>query len=469
MEIKNSLRNMALLGLVIPSISYANLGKDLQDYFSGFGAAANVTPGGAYQGQSGGLYTGGGAYVRLPRRDLQLMNIQMPSLAAGCGGIDAFMGGISYVDSRQLLQMFRAIGQNAQGYMFSLALSQISPQIMGKIQELGAWANDHNYNNMNSCRLATLAVDSSVGMVHDALKSTCIRQRTGGEDENYAKSSFFCQDQDRAKNAVKAAKNQGDLKNSAIESDVNVTWHAIQNNPILAKIDSETKYLLMSLTGTVVISVENSKKQVFPSLIDDGLLESLSTGGRVRVYACEGDTSAEGCLKVVEKEITIGGDATFIAQIRKKLHDIETRIGEDTEPSTDEIKVLAEFLDTNTIPIYQILNVQSAYSRGGSIVMSISEYTEIIAMDVLYKFLERGISDVMKSITNNLLPNKLQMELASMAMNARDRIQTKRQDFISKIKTTHEIIARVQMLEKQIYSAASSNLMGNIQWSNGMK
>jgi hypothetical protein len=101
--------------------------------------------------------------------------------------------------------------------------------------------------------------------------------------------------------------------------------------------------------------------------------------------------------------------------------------------------------------------------------MSLSEYTEIIAMDVLYQFLERGISDVLKSIANNLLPASLQRELNAMAMHARDRIQTKRQEFISKIKTTHEIIARVQMLEKQVFSAASSNLLSNLQWTNGMK
>ncbi len=468
MQIKK-LTHIALLGLVMPSIGHGDLGKELHEYFSSFGAVANVTPGGAYKGQSGGLYTGGSLYVRNPRRDLQLLNIQIPSLSAGCGGIDAFMGGIAYVDSTQLLQMFRAIGQNAQGYMFSLALSQISPQIMGKIQELGAWANDHNYNNMNSCRLATLAVDSSIGMAHDALKSTCIRQRTGGEDENYAKASFFCQDPKNANDAVKAAKTRADLKSAAIESDVNVTWHAIQNNPILASTHLETKYLLMSLIGTLVLSAEDSKKQVFPSLMDDGLLEALSVGGKVQVYACEGDTNAEGCLKVVQKEIAIQENSSFIAQIRKKLQDIESKIGEDSEPTPQEIKVLAEFLDTNTIPIYQILNVQSAFSRGGTLIMSISEYTDIIAMDVLCKFLERGISDVMKSISNNLLPHKLQLELASMATKARDHVVAKRQDYIAKIKTTHEIITRVQMLEKQVFSAASSSLTSNIQWSEGGK
>lgn len=469
MRIKHIVKNVALLGLVVPSIGYTSLGEELQSYFSGFGSSTNSTPGGAYQGQSGGLYTGGSLYVRQPRRDLQLVNVQIPSLAAGCGGIDAFMGGVSFVDSQQVVQMFRAIGQNAKGYLFSLSLSQISPQIMGKIQEMGAWANEHNYNNMNSCRLAMLAVDSSVGMAQDALKSTCIRQRTGILDENYAKSSFFCQDEEKAKKAVKEAKGQEALKASAIESDVNVTWHAIQTNPILAKIDAETKYLLMSLTGTVVLTIDPSRKQVFPSLMDEGLLEALNTGGKVKVYACEGDSSAEGCLKVVEKEITIGRDASFTAQIREKLEEIENKIMEDSEPKPEEIKVLAEFLDTHSIPIYQILNVQSAASIGGSNVMSLSEYTEIIAMDVLCKFCEQGISDVLKSVNNNLLPAKLQLELTSMAMAARDRIRVKRQDFIAKVKTTHEIIARVKMLEKQIFSSASQNLLGNIQWANGVK
>jgi hypothetical protein len=117
-----------------------------------------------------------------------------------------------------------------------------------------------------------------------------------------------------------------------------VTWHAIQNNPILASLDNETKYLLMSLTGTVVLSADDSKKQSFPSLIDDGLLEALSSGATVKVYTCDKDTSAEGCLKVVEKEIVIGGDSSFMAQIRRKLQNIEEKIGEDSEPTAQRDK-----------------------------------------------------------------------------------------------------------------------------------
>jgi hypothetical protein len=40
MKIKKALRNITLLGAVIPSMSNADLGKELHEYFSGFGAVS---------------------------------------------------------------------------------------------------------------------------------------------------------------------------------------------------------------------------------------------------------------------------------------------------------------------------------------------------------------------------------------------------------------------------------------------
>lgn len=64
--------------------------KNMADMFNSMGAEANYTEAGAFHGQSGSLYTGGGMSVRFPVSDISLGNIQLPSISAGCGGIDFF-------------------------------------------------------------------------------------------------------------------------------------------------------------------------------------------------------------------------------------------------------------------------------------------------------------------------------------------------------------------------------------------
>jgi conjugative transfer pilus assembly protein TraH len=70
----------------------AGVGKDMENLFSKMGGGANVTSAGSYKTQSGGYYTGGSIYARVPTKSYQLFNFQPPSIKAGCGGIDAHLG-----------------------------------------------------------------------------------------------------------------------------------------------------------------------------------------------------------------------------------------------------------------------------------------------------------------------------------------------------------------------------------------
>lgn len=71
--------------------AYAGLEEELQRTFEHFNSSANVSGGGAYKGQEGGYYTGGGAYIRNPSRSIYPVNFQLPSVGAGCNNIDLHM------------------------------------------------------------------------------------------------------------------------------------------------------------------------------------------------------------------------------------------------------------------------------------------------------------------------------------------------------------------------------------------
>ena len=87
-------------------------------------------------------------------RSESIATVSLPSYRAGCGGIDAFAGAFSFIDSDQMIAFARAVAQNAAGFAFELALETISPVIaetMSKLRALAQWVNNQN---VNSCETA---------------------------------------------------------------------------------------------------------------------------------------------------------------------------------------------------------------------------------------------------------------------------------------------------------------------------
>jgi conjugative transfer pilus assembly protein TraH len=443
--------------LLVIGISFqaqAGLEQDMQGFFDAIGAHANVTPGGAYKGQEGGFYTGGSVFSRTPSREIQMVNIQMPHIGAGCNGIDLFTGGLGFIDARRLVETMKAVGSNAAGYAFSLSIKQMSPQIMNQIEEMISMANSANWNNINSCQLGMNLVNNSASLMHESGVRTCIQNRLNHGARDYIEARDQCKTQSEVNAQNKAALSDDALKDSNI-NDVNIVWRAIKNNGALSNLHDDLKYFLMSLTGTVVIRSTNqgAQKQIFASkLYRDDIINNLSTHKSFEVYACSDDHSTgNGCLNLMNKTITLTGNQSFIGKVREILKKMEQKVEED-EPLTEVEK---QFLESTALPVYKMLNVHSAFSRGVSLMLP-SEYAEVIAMDILYRYVDTGINDVMQAFSNNLLPEKLHEEFFNMVESARRRIKDLRADHLKKMVHTQDMIARVQMMEKQVSVLISS-------------
>lgn len=435
--------------------THASLENDMQSFFDKIGAHANITPGGAYKGQEGGFYTGGSVFSRTPAREIQMVNMQMPNIGAGCNGIDIFTGGIGFIDASRLIETMKAIGANGAGYAFSLALKQMSPQIMNQIEEFMAIANSANWNNINSCQMAMSLVNNGAAMFHETGVRTCIQSHLNkGTARDYIEARDKCKAQDLVNAQNKEALLDPALKDSSI-SDVNIVWRAIQNNGTLAHLHDDLKYFLMSLTGTVIIRSDNngSQKQIYVSkLYNDDIINNLSSHKTFKVYACADDhTTANGCLSIVDKTITLGDNKSFIGRVREILRTMEQKV-EDDLPLTVSEKA---FLESTALPVYKMLNVHSAFSRGVSLMLP-SEYAEVIAMDILYRYVDVGINDVMQAFNNNLLPEKLQVQFFDMVEKTRSQIKNLRSYHLKKMAHTQDMIAKVQMMEKQVSALISS-------------
>ena len=114
----------------------------------------NTTAPNAYQGQEAGYYSGGSLFARDSVRDTQIASVDLPSFKSGCGGIDLFTGGFSFVNSQQLVNAMQNIINNAVGYSFNLALESATPEIANVMKYMNTLSNDINRANINSCETA---------------------------------------------------------------------------------------------------------------------------------------------------------------------------------------------------------------------------------------------------------------------------------------------------------------------------
>ena len=257
------------------------------------GAAVNTTGPTAFQGQASGHWTLGNLYLRSPVRSEQVATVNLPSFRAGCGGIDAFAGAFSFIDSDQLIAFARAVAQNAAGFAFELALETISPVIaetMSKLRALAQWVNSQN---LNSCETAQALVGAVWSKNDRASASICAAIGTSqGIFSDYAAAKHGCGSEGKRNSTLASA--SGAMADQ-VPVNVNYAWKAVRASSFLAS-DSQLAEFAMSVTGTVIVTAPTSDSDaggprvriLEPLALDRRVTEILMEGGGdLPVYACD--------------------------------------------------------------------------------------------------------------------------------------------------------------------------------------
>ena len=422
----------------------AGIEAELQKAFNSFNSGINATQGGAYQGQAAGYYTGGSLYLRQPSRTVYPLNFQLPSIGAGSCNMDLYMGAFSYINSQKLIETLRAIGANSTTYAFSLALTQMSPQIASKIEQIHAGLNWANELSINTCHDAKRLVNNAASLLEEGAIGGCIRQNLK-EGTDYFKAKTECQTQEKVNSKNQQAKAQGE----PTISNVNVVWEMIQKHPLLKSLDRELKYLLMSLTGTIIFKTEGTEPLrphfYLSKLHSHEIIAGLSSNKPFQVYSCDD----KDCLSLKEKTITLKKENTFVGQIYRILASMEEKILKDEIPLTEAEQ---GFLELTRLPVYKLLNVQSAFYKGINL-FAVEQYSEVIAMDVLYAFIDNSIFDILSSDKNGLIPGPYIEQLHQMLGEARRRAMELRLLQVQKTGTIEDMSQQpiINALKRRIY------------------
>lgn len=153
-----------VLTLSVPHFARAGMLGDLNQMF-----ISNSTSAQTMRSKDRVGMMGGSLYLRAPVKSITIVAYDLPRVNAGCGGVDLFGGSFSFIDSQQLVQIFRQVAANAAGLAFKAAIKTISPNLDALISEFQTLMQNMNNLAKNSCNMAHVIVDKAEREIHNAL------------------------------------------------------------------------------------------------------------------------------------------------------------------------------------------------------------------------------------------------------------------------------------------------------------
>ena len=450
----------------------AGLSDDLNKTFNNIGLSSNITPADVYKGQEGSFAFGGSAYMRTQHDTVQPMWFQPPGWRIGDCDMDLWTGGFGFISSDKFVEMARRIGTSSAAYFFSLALKQVAPQIMNQMESLQEMANKINQHNIESCEAAKYFVNSGIDVIRSSANKSCQTKGTSSNSNDFGRAITAraqCNKSDEAQRLALEAADDPQLKAQTLVNK-NIAWSAITNNPTLNALDKETKYFLMSLTGTVIITQPKGSNAptelIYLSKLDTDtseLLQAMSFENKVKLYACKNDELTK-CLELEEREIVLDTQKTIYGQVHKILKSIEKKIIVDQALTTSE----KDFIARTDFEVYKLIKLQTAFTRKVPLSF-VGEYVDIIAMDLLYQYLDQCITDVAGAFNNNQLPEKYSEKFNNMINQARIRMQNVRKMSAQKAMQRGEMRQRAQLMQNQLTANISSQLFSKMSWNKSLR
>lgn len=386
---------ICLLILQLPGIASAGglLGNSLKK----LGVMSSVNRPGVVNDQLGGYMTGGSIHTRNAVSDETLINIDLPSLSMGCGGIDLHTGGVGYIDSEQLQALMKNIGSTAISYGTMLAIKTISPQVADVLSQLESMARFLNSQNINSCQMGAIIAAGAFPKTAASQELSCSARNMGNKDiGNYFASRAGCKEKDQS---VEGANDEYD---GLLGTEFNLVWHALRK--MNSNMSKERIEDLMSLSGTLISKPKEDGSGGITlihknSLIKDSkLLESKLYGAdsnSIQLYKCPDNNK---CVTLGFKKESMTKEQSYLVLIKKIITSIADKLMQETAGNTvnlsDDEKHIVQ---TSSVPIISIISLETAL-KGNGIALATEEYAELVAFDYLISYLDSMLDEVYKAL-----------------------------------------------------------------------
>ena len=451
---------VATTGMAAAPVS-AQVGAELNDFFNDMGAAANATGPTAYQGQSAGYYSGGNIWTRFPQKSVNPVNLQLPSIKAGCGGIDVFSGSFSFINTDEIVAMLKATANNALGFAFQLAIKSISPQIASTIEEMAQKAQQMNQFNMNSCETAQNLVGGLWGK-SDRMSSEICKSigNSQGLFSDWAKGRHECGTGGQRESTI-AANSDPNIPSESY----NFTWDMLKQS--YPSFSPQFREYLMTFVGTVIYyqdgDASGKRGYQFFGQGDRALLTALLDGtNSVTMLKC--DTS-DKCLNPTTQTMSVNQAQALKPRVRAMIESMNAKVRSNTALTSDEIGLLG----ATTIPLYKIISVNAAATLGGMTANDMNDLAEIVSMDLLdalaqqyYGYASRGVGTFQNANEEAL------SQWRDQIVSVRHVLDRYSQGMNLRLDRTQHVIQRAVFLEGTLRNNLSPQMSAALSFSTSL-
>ena len=376
---KNKRRALTMAPLLLASsLAYADVNSDLNHFFGKLGFESNTTMPHAWQGQAAGYASGGSLYMRTAVKQVQLVSMQVPSLNAGCGGIDAYLGAFSHINGDQMQRFVKQIMGNAAGYFFDLALQTTVPEMKQAKDFLQKLASDVNSMNMSSCQAAQGIVGGLWPKTTVSQQKIC--QDIAGEQNLFSDWAASRQGCTLGGQYGSVTDKASDKMKDQVLKNKNLMWESLSKNTMFNS-NRELKEFAMSLTGTLIFDATGNIKPLVALTTNEDIIKAMMNGGTANIYACDTTTL---CLAPSIKPVTISEANSMNGQVKKLLTSIQNKAISDT-PLTEQEK---GFISSTSVPVLKYLVDPQSLGVANTLLYQLSDY---IGYDILMQYLQELI------------------------------------------------------------------------------
>lgn len=380
------------LFLSAQTLAFANLDGEINKFFDNFNTKANTSSPEYINSQLGVHFLGGGGAVRTGVYDVNPIHTSLPSISAGCGGIDYALGGISIASKEEMKNALKSITSNGVGYAFLLGIETVSPVMASTMKQIQTWANQFNAININSCELATSLVQGVWPKNQRASSYICEHASTNDSlFKDLIEAKHGCRD-DRTKRQT-VVDNINKHNKSILVGNYNIAWKALEK----FNLDKETKNLFMNITGTIVVYEipndpnESKRVSVYPPQYKKAI-DLLRFGGHLQPgYKIDSNE-----LDIVtDSSIVIKPENAWKSRIYASLCSLQDKI---LLEKTDSNVALSEeeknIISSTHFPIGSLLSLMAQYN-GKSASIALDRYSDLIAFERVIKFAEDIVRDTL--------------------------------------------------------------------------
>lgn len=345
--------------------------------------------GSSMMGQQRGYLTGGSLSARWQTGSDYPFTIQPPRASAGCGGIDMFMGGFSFLGFDYLVKKLQGILMNAPALAFDLALKALAEQASASMKGLDHIIETVNGLQIDECSIASSLVDDPAGAVSGAwAKAKSEYKVNAGNVATWFQSS----QEDVSKDGENTQQEVEDVV-SGCNNEIKTIF--LSQNQTTGSYDGGM--LLEQLSKTNKLNIQQDHIKMMRGLIGDIWIGKAADSFKMAYFpGCPENTNfkvddiirGSYLVQAPDGSCSLATDANknIYQYVMDRIMAIDNSIIARTPLATAEI----DFLNSTSFPVQRIIQIAVATNNQGSIYPEMSYLIALsMAQDMIMDLYDR--------------------------------------------------------------------------------